>query len=619
DVFFVISGYLISTLLMQQMEAGTYSLVDFYHRRARRILPALFFVLLVSIPIAVWLIRPAEFDQFVWSIASTVLFVSNIYLYSQSGYFEPSAETNPLLHTWSLGIEEQFYILFPLALCAVWKYGPRAVWSLALIVAVCSLVGSEILSRLAPDANFYLLPSRAWELMAGVVCALLLREGSVETRWAGSLAALGLAAILTSFAIFGENTRAPSLLSALPVGGTMLLILFAGSTNVAGRLLSSNALVGIGLVSFSAYLWHQPVMAFFTIYMGEGPSRIEGLLLIAASLVAATLTWKFVEQPFRSGPLSLRRPVFLASSAVAAALMVLVALSTIAPQLQHDAHLALRYPAEHRAGGALISRWQSYDFARARFDDNACRFSAPTPSSAFTARFKECRNQHGPALMIIGDSNAMNVFNAIASTSPKQFVVGLTRPGCRPAPQSSQCDFAAIERFIKRAQSDIALTLFHQSGAYLIADSNGEVDSAAAFKKGANFTYKQEAVDRLSSTLARLANETRLIWLGPFTQFRSDADAATVFDQKFKPHVMSMFAELDHLIAHATRNQVEFVPINEHLQPLYGKIVQNDCLTVWDKDHWSTCGEERLGHLLQPLVESLMSNSDSGEIEHSSQ
>lgn len=323
DVFFVISGYLITGILIAELEAGNFSIVRFYERRARRILPALFLVIACCIPFAWAWMLPSQLRDFSQSVVAVALFYSNIQFWNDSGYFADVAEFKPLLHTWSLAVEEQFYLFFPVFLALMWRIGrERAFWSI-LALGLASLALCEWGWRNMPDANFYLAPTRAWELLAGSLCAFRMSgRGSGANGWLG---AAGLALVGFAIVFFDGGTPFPSFLTLIPVGGTVLVILFGGAGTGVARLLSMRALVGIGLISYSAYLWHQPLFAFARIRSIDEPAGWLMALLAVSSLVLAFFSWKFVEQPFRkrSGSFHVTpRWLFRMSAATGAALIL---------------------------------------------------------------------------------------------------------------------------------------------------------------------------------------------------------------------------------------------------------------------------------------------------------
>lgn len=315
DVFFVLSGYLITSIILEDYRRSDFSLARFYQRRVKRILPALFFVLACSAAMAWFLLLPGAYEAFSKSLMLSALSVSNFYFLKKTDYFAADAAEVPLLHTWSLGVEEQFYLLFPLLFAFGLK--TRTIFITVAVLAVASLIASEIGSWWFPSANYYLLPTRAWEILAGSLCAFYLMGR--ERRANGILAALGLIFIVCAIILFEPSTRIPSLAALLPVGGSVLLILFSNQAGVVGRMLSLAPLVWIGRISFSAYLWHQPVFAFARIRSLEPPTQVMMSGLIVLVLFLAALSWRFVEQPFRHARASGRR------IAMSSALCLLVA------------------------------------------------------------------------------------------------------------------------------------------------------------------------------------------------------------------------------------------------------------------------------------------------------
>jgi peptidoglycan/LPS O-acetylase OafA/YrhL len=297
DVFFVISGYLITSILLHDLETGSFSITKFYERRARRILPALFFVMLCSIPFAWAWMTTTQFKDFSQGLVAISLFASNILFWKKEDYFAQPAEENPLLHTWSLAVEEQFYIFFPILLLFLWRFGKRPIFWTVIFLSLCSLMLSEWGWRNAPTANFYFLPTRARELGAGATCAFLL-HGQVQ-KSNSLLSAVGLLLILYSIFTYNEETPFPSIFTLVPVIGTALIILYGSKETFVAKILHAKIFVGIGLISFSAYLWHQPLLAFARIYSFSSPSILIMGALSLLSLVLAYISWRYVETPFR--------------------------------------------------------------------------------------------------------------------------------------------------------------------------------------------------------------------------------------------------------------------------------------------------------------------------------
>ena len=297
DVFFVISGYLITTILIEDIEHKRFSILSFYERRARRILPALFFVMLICIPFAWMWMLPSQMKDFSQSLVAVSLFASNILFWRESGYFGPAVEKKPLIHTWSLAVEEQYYVLFPIFLILAWRFGKNRVFWMIVVMAAISLLLSEWGWRNKASANFYLAPTRAWELFAGSIAAFIVQKQGVRKN--NFLALLGLSAIIFSTFAYDKSTPFPSVYTLVPVLGAFLLILFAEKETLTAKLLGTKVFVSIGLISYSAYLWHQPLFAFARIRMFDQPSLLLMLVLSMSSLLLAYLSWKYIEQKFR--------------------------------------------------------------------------------------------------------------------------------------------------------------------------------------------------------------------------------------------------------------------------------------------------------------------------------
>lgn len=319
DVFFVVSGYLITSIILSEVSGGTFSYLGFYERRIRRIFPALFLVLAVSVPIALLVLVPEQLEDFGQSVIATATFVSNFFFYSEDGYFDGPADLHPLLHTWSLAVEEQFYLFVPVLLGLVVRRRIPVAMVLAALALMSFGFGIWQLG-VDPSGAFYLLPGRFWELMLGALLAAsaLPAPGTVVRAAAG--VGLGLAAITLAVLTFDEATPFPGFAALLPCVGTALVIHCGRTSNPVSRLLGSAPLRGIGLLSYSLYLWHFPLMVFARHLIVRPFTALEVALLITATFLLAGFSWRFVEQPFRVRPRRIQRPLLfkLAASVIVA-------------------------------------------------------------------------------------------------------------------------------------------------------------------------------------------------------------------------------------------------------------------------------------------------------------
>lgn len=327
DVFFVISGYLISGILFRALAKDSFSLLEFYERRMRRILPALFTVLLICIPVSWQFLMPAELNSFSNSLVASTLFSANLWFWRlPTGYFGHDTDLMPLLHLWSLAIEEQFYLLFPAAIIACWALGRRWILPAIVVAFSVSLLLYIATASLAPSASFYFLPMRAWELLMG---AILAHYGATRLRAKTSerakelLAIAGMICIILPIVIVQKYIGFPWLWAFPVTIGTVLVIAFAPASPLVGGLLAWRPLVGVGLISYSAYLWHQPLFAFGRIITFNAISTVHSLLLIGVAMLLAFLTWRFIETPFRNRTNFSRTQIFVGASAAMGALLAI--------------------------------------------------------------------------------------------------------------------------------------------------------------------------------------------------------------------------------------------------------------------------------------------------------
>ena len=314
DVFFVISGYLITGILLEEKQKKAYSLVGFYERRARRILPALFCTLVFCLPFAWMWLLPDDLKAFARSLIAVSLFGSNLLFWKTTSYFDHSVDLKPLLHTWSLAVEEQFYLLFPLVLGLLSRGSRFFLRGGLLLLFLISLGYAEYLVQKDPTAAFYLLPSRAFELLLGALIAEVLRSNSLDAvfpeKVLEGLGMLGLVLILASIFLFDRNTPFPGVAALLPTFGTGLVLVFSSGNRLSARFLQLRLLRGIGLISYSAYLLHQPLFAFARHRLPWALSTefFAGLSLM--TLVLASISWRFVEKPLRDTSACSRKAIF---------------------------------------------------------------------------------------------------------------------------------------------------------------------------------------------------------------------------------------------------------------------------------------------------------------------
>ena len=312
DIFIVISGYLITTIIHSELKSQTFSFVKFYARRVGRIIPPLFLVMFVSIPFAYFYFLPIHLKEFARSLIYIPLFVSNIFFMKQSGYFDSDVEIKPMIHTWSLAIEEQYYLLFPALLFLIYKLNKKLTFPILILSALASFL-IIFLPYFDLSASYYLLPTRAWELLIGASLAIYVLEFKVHENNKIELYLSFTGIVLIAYSIFfiDRDQQFPGLIALVPTIGTALILYSSAESNFVNRLLSSKLLVGIGLISYSFYLWHQPLFAFSRYVNLSEPSKLYMCFLIGVSLALSYLSWRFVEAPFRKFALTSRHSIFV--------------------------------------------------------------------------------------------------------------------------------------------------------------------------------------------------------------------------------------------------------------------------------------------------------------------
>lgn len=410
DVFFVISGFLITSILIRELEDNSFTLMGFYERRARRILPILLFVTFCCIPLAWLMMLPAEYQDFSRSLVALSVFASNVLFYLEEGdYFSLNAEDKPLLHTWSLAVEEQYYLFFPVFLWLLWRFRKRYVVLVICLVCFLSLFLSElILQKFASftKANFYLLPTRAWELLAGGLAAFAMSR--VQIKHNSIVGTLGLIAIVLSVILFDQQTPFPGKYALVPVAGTVAIILFSDKGGWIYGLLSNRILVGVGLISYSAYLWHQPLFAFARVGSVDSPSSFLMMLLVLLTFVLALLSWKFIETPFRNRRFMSRNSFLF--------LCGFLLFSTFAVGLLGTMPRVYKQAGAHHVINFNVG---NFDFNNAGLQDESWAYMADITSDPdyfveYNAVDKELwfkPDQNRLNVLLVGNSHAKDMFN----------------------------------------------------------------------------------------------------------------------------------------------------------------------------------------------------------------
>lgn len=434
DVFFVISGYLITRQIVSEYEqTGGFSIAGFYARRARRILPALFLTLALTGIASFLVLSPEALTEVGGSTLAATTSVANVFFWMASGYFEAEARTQPLLHTWSLGVEEQFYILWPLLLVMLLKLSRRLACAGVVVATAASLLSSELLMRAhvgvladvpgayriyeePANAAFFLAPFRMWEIGAG---ALMVWVHPLERarRVAGELfAGAGLLAIGVAALRYTSDTDFPGLRAALPVAGSMLVV-YAGSAQTLGSLLRNRVAVSVGKASYSIYLLHWPLLVLSGQYVFDDLSGVQRVVIGLVALLAGFASYRWVEQPWRSASASPLPAARLAVVCVGSAAV----LSILGVWFWAGDGLSWRVPPGRQ--GLTSQEWRA---AERPF----CR----SWRIGFDRALLPCQNERGAprTIFVWGDSHALHLVAGISNAYPEYNVYAFYKAGCLP-------------------------------------------------------------------------------------------------------------------------------------------------------------------------------------------
>lgn len=617
DVFFVISGFLITSLLLKEIEGETFSIVGFYERRARRLFPALFAVLAFTTVAALLIKTPFDLRDFAKSLVATTLFLGNFWFYREDGYFTEAAELEPLLHTWSLGVEEQFYIVFPLLLLATFRLvGHRWIFATILILTLVSLWAAVVALTKAPAAAFYLPHFRAWELFVGSLLAVAIwrgwwGDGILPPRLLGITSLVGLAAIVWPVFAYSAEIPFPGLAAVPPCLGAAILIGVGASGNsIVKRFLSLPAMVFVGKLSYSLYLWHWPIISL-TYYAIGALTPTIGVFCLFLSFALSYVSWRYIETPFRD------RSRFERSAILFGSIAAMTVSTTFGLAMWRLDGLPSRMDPE------MLTLASSENFLHDRRD---CHFVSPE-----RARNDEVcvrgSDSIAPTFILVGDSHADAISPAIFAAAAELGMAGyqFTDAGFAPLPnvwplgqQETEHVDALIEFIGSRpAIGTLIVTRYwlHQVTGYTYRH-DGDVWVDAEYD-GSGTAYNRTALRNGLTRLSTLLPERQIILLddiptGDALHVRSQLRRTAFFDlaslglptREAKEQRATYEEVLEELAS--TLPNVRYMPIfnalcHESICPLF----EGDILLFRNGDHLSWQGALRMKEEVRDLLASL--------------
>lgn len=605
DVFFVISGFLITSILINEFENDKFSLYRFYERRARRILPALFAVIIAtSIAVPFVSSHPKFISDYGISVLSTLLFSSNIYFWQTSGYFGSASELSPMLHTWSLAVEEQYYLFFPLFLIVLFPLGRKFIVGALLLVSIASLVLSEWGAANSPIGNFYLLPSRAWELLVGSLSAIYCSSNTINnirSKLSSYLSLLGITLVFSSYFLFSSKTPHPTGLTIIPVLGTALILLFSHQNNVVGKALSFRFMTAIGIVSYSLYLWHQPILALMKKYYSLHLAPQQILLALTLTFLLSYLSWRYIETPFRNRTKFNANKIFKYSS-ISILVGCLCTLFFI-----ENLKIQKRLVPEAIARFELLIEADKSHSNQTMYDDDECKFWSADFNDQFIQRFESCTNNYNGAIFILGGSHGMDLYNAVARNSSNPFVVSVSRGFCRAhkfignASKLPKCQYEDFKSFAERFSNNLGYVLYTQTPDRLF--------TTTSFDYARQEDLSQERVLEVTNYLAEIKTNYSLdvVMIGMLPPLRIPPinwNYDKPFDKQYNEIVSQNAIELSKFIdkAFATKLQLHQIPYISKIESFKLKLPDDlfidGKITYSDNRHLSHKGEEIFGNRL---------------------
>ena len=619
DIFFVISGYLITTILIREVDAHEFSIARFYERRIRRIYPALFTTLFFTLIATLILYDAQSLMAFSKSIITTTFFFSNVHFWTEAGYFEGEAQLKPLLHTWSLAVEEQYYIFFPLLVMFIGRYFRPKISHILTGIALISFGWNIYELQNDPSGAFYFAHLRAWELLIGSVLALNPISINTKPIIRNILSLIGLGMITAPIFLYSDNTIFPGFAAAIPAFGTALII-YSGikDPTFIHKLLSLSPLVFVGQISYSLYLWHWPLTKFTTYYAIEKLTRPERILLLIVIFIISTLSWHFIEKPFRTKTLHIKRNnIFLYAASIMTVTAVIgffIYANKGFPNQENEDQVSYKDQAEKYSG---------CDFGNA-VNSGLLKF-CPLGTTTQDASF-----------LLWGDSHAGAQAEAIQISASQKGAAGLLTydSGCPPllgikTDKNKGCvDFN--NRVMEHIENHPELNTILLAGRWaFFAEGIGYKENkkieledtlSEPFRGSTNATLFQTGLNRTVEKL--LALDRKVIIISQVPEINHDVPSAFYIAQRTGRDVNKIISpSLDEYLS---RNKKVFLAINsiqennniQVIDPWKALCNEQQCSVVIDEtslymdaNHLSFFGAEYISHIYDSLFEELANNS----------
>lgn len=539
DIFFVISGYLISSIIFNNLDNQSFSFADFFARRIKRIFPALSLVLISCYIYGYFNLLPIELAQLGKHIVSGAAFISNFVLWGESGYFDAAAETKPLLHLWSLAIEEQFYIIWPVIIFLAWK---RKKLTLPLIVGTIALSFCANIYYIneIPGTVFYLPLFRFWEILCGTLLAYLVRYCSFKTP-ANISSFLGLILIILAIILLDHSKAFPGWWALLPVIGTCLIISAGEDALFNKKFLSNSKVIWVGLISYPLYLWHWPILSFIRISKGRDPSNVQAVLAVILSFVLAWMTFKFVEKPLRKVQWKIEKVPALSGA--------MVILAIIGYFTHFNQGFPSRFPEEIRSIAAITDPYAFFEYNK---NNRVGICHSPPKDQDLKTREENCIEKNRPLVFLWGDSYAASLYPGLKALQEKtpnfgiaQFTIGNAPPFLK---MSDDRVGETNETITAISERNLALIKKHRPSLVILTWMYSQ-------KNKLPLNESLEAIGETIQAIKINSPETNVLIVGPVPHWKGSLTSAVI----------------------------RYWQRNKEMMPKYSKFDLNETFIEWDK------------------------------------
>ena len=479
-----------------------------------------------------------------------------------------------------------------------WRFGKKPLFALIFIGIILSLIASQWGAYNKPGATFFFLPTRMWQILMGSFAAFYLNmrgEIKISDITSNALSFIGLILIIGSYFFLDNTVPLPSLY-ALPVTlGTVFIIFFARPKTLTHKILSHKIPVAIGLISYSIYLWHQPLFTFMR-HINDGHLTLTSMISLSLlTIILAGLTWYFIEQPCRKANISMRKTFCISLTFLIS--FILIGLVGIQTKGFEKFYYSIKLTPEQKETYLFIKKHTDYSLLDAMVDNGECQFYDERIVDDKLERFDQCYQKHGKAIVVIGDSHAKNLYNIIAKANYHPFVVGVLKGGCRVYGHLPDCHYKDGEYFVSQHHTKINHVVFHQMLSDLIETEN---ELQAAFTSDIPYTINKNKVNAVIDYIERMNQHAHTYWIGSYAESRFNMKSEKNIKSRkliMPQNTLNVFEKLDEeitkeIVTSSKMSSSQYISLIKWMNVKDRNLVRGDCLIHKDTDHFTRCGED---------------------------